>query len=98
MYTRQLGATHLVADLNWLAHWVILVRPLRSKPDSFSFNVALSVAGRSEKRLPKIQLYVHCSDILNPEELESLAELLRQHAGQGLKPEKLPWVKRLFRK
>lgn len=96
MYTRQLGASHPVADLNWLAHWVILVRPLRSKPDSFWFNVAFSVAGRSEKRLPKVQLYVHCSDLLNPEELESLAELQRQHAGQGLKPEKLSWVKRLF--
>ncbi len=98
MYTRQLGATHPVADLNWLAHWVILVRPLRSKPDSFWFNAALSVAGRSEKRLPKVQLYVHCSDLLNPEELESLAERQPQHAGQGLKSEKFSWVKRLFRK
>jgi ankyrin repeat protein len=59
------------AELNWLAHWVILVRPLRSKPDSFWFNVGLSIVRRSEGRVPQVQVCGYCGDLLNPEELES---------------------------
>jgi len=96
--TRQLEVAHQAVGSNWLGHWVILVRPLSLRPDSFWFNVAFSLAGRSEKRFPKTQLYVHCSDLLNPEELETLAELMRKNHNRGSKTESRSWIKRLLGK
>lgn len=75
---------------NWLAHWVFLVRPFRSEPSKVLFQVALSIAGRNDKRLPKVHLYVHSDSLLNPEEFKSL-EAARTGASNLLLRSSRPW-------
>ena len=96
--SRQMEATYqveisnriFVERPNWLAHWVFLVRPFSSEPSKVLFQVALSIAGRNDKRLPKFHIYVHSDSLLNPEEFKSL-ETERTAASNLLLRSSRPW-------